>query len=285
MGRRRDAMATGEPIPLKPAVDGAGHVVVPVRHTREVLVRTAMTAVAATAVACAAVSGCTINLGNPTPSGTAKVSKEDLQKDISQRVTNAGQTPQSVSCPDDLLGQPGQSTRCEVTMSATNSFEPIVTVTSVEGTKVNYDITPAVSQTQLEASVSQMVANSTKAPVASVSCQSGLQGKIGALAYCDVTTQGATTRRTVEVTNLSGLQMNYDLVPVLPKAVAANSLLFQMNQIGKHPDSATCAGDLEGKPGNTVECTTLTAGQTQTYILTVTAVTGENITYKYAPKP
>jgi hypothetical protein len=112
----------------------------------EVLVRTAMTAVAAGAVACAAVSGCTINIGNRIPPSTATVSKEDLQKDISQRLADAVQTPQSVSCPADLLGQPGQSTRCEVTMSATSSFEPIVTVTSVEGTKVNYDITPAVSK-------------------------------------------------------------------------------------------------------------------------------------------
>lgn len=247
--------------------------------------RTAMTAVAAAAVACAAVSGCTINIGNRNPSSTAKVSKEDLQKDISQRVTNAGQTPQSVTCPDDLVGEPGQSTRCEVTMSATSSFEPIVTVTSVQGTKVNYDITPAVSQTQLEASVSQMIANSTKEPVASVSCESELQGKIGAVAYCDVTAGGATTRRTVEVTNVSGLLMNYGLVPMLPKAVVQSSLLFQMSQIGQHPDSVNCTNDMEGKLGNTVECTTLTAGQTHTYILTVTAVQGDNISYKYALKP
>lgn len=248
--------------------------------------RKAVTAVAAVAVVCAAVSGCTINLGHPDQSNTApKVSKEDLQKDISQRLTAAGQAPQSVTCQGDLTGALGQTTRCDVTMGPANSFEPIVTVTGLEGTKVDYDVTPSVSKTQLEASVSRMVANSTKAPVASVSCQSGLEGKIGALAYCDVTAGGATTRRTVEVTNVSGLSMSYGLVPVLPKAVAESSLRFQMNQIGQHPDSVTCANDLEGKLGNTVECTTLTAGQTKTYILTVTAVTGENITYKYAPKP
>jgi hypothetical protein len=247
--------------------------------------RTAMTAAAAAALACAAVSGCTINIGNRNPPASATVSKADLQKDISGRLTAAGQPPQSVSCPDDLVGQVGQSTRCEVTMSATSSFEPIVTVTSVAGSKVNYDITAAVSQTQLQASVARLVANSTKAPVASVSCQSGLAGNIGALAYCDVTAQGATTRRTVETTTVSGLAMSYALVPLLPQAVVAQSLLFQMNQIGKHPDSATCAGDLQGQLGTTVQCTTLTAGQTQTYLLTVTAVHGDNITYKYAPTP
>jgi hypothetical protein len=185
-----------------------------------------------------------------------------------------------VSCPDDLVGQVGQSTRCEVTMRATSGFEPIVTVTSVQGSKVNDDITAAVSQTQLQACVARLLANPTTAPVASVSCQSGLAGNIGAQAYCDVTVGGATTRRTVETTTVSGLAMSYALVLMLPQAVVAQSLLFPMNQIGKHPDSATCTGDLQGQLDTTMQCTTATAGHTQTSLLTVTAVHADNITYK-----
>jgi hypothetical protein len=248
----------------------------------EVLVHTPTTIVAAVAVVCAAVSGCTINVGNRNPSSSATVSKADLQTDISQRLTAAGQTPQSVTCPSDLVGQLGQTTRCDVTMSPTNGFEPVVTVTGLQGSKVNYDITASVSTTQLEAAVSQMVANSTKTQPDAVSCQSGLDGKAGALAYCDVTTHGATSRRTAQVFEVSGLAMKYALIPVLAQPVVASSLIFQLRQIGQHPDSATCAGDLEGKVGNTVECTTVTAAQNQTYILTVTAVQGDNITYKYA---
>ena len=118
--------------------------------------------VAAVTVACAAVSGCTFNIGNPTGSGTAKVSKADLQKDISQRLADAGRAPQSVSCPDDLVGEVGKTMRCEVIVSATSSLEPIVTVTGVEGDKVDYDIAPAVSKTQLEKSVSLQVATSSR---------------------------------------------------------------------------------------------------------------------------
>jgi hypothetical protein len=247
-------------------------------------VRTAMVAVAAAAVVCAVVSGCTINFGNPSSQSSATVSKDDLQKDISQRLANAGQLPQSVSCPQDLVGQLGQSTRCEVTMSATNSFEAVATVTGIEGNKVNYDVTPAVAKTQLEAAVSRMVTNSTKAPVDSVSCQSGLEGKVAAVAYCDVTSGGVTTRRTVQVADVTGLSMRYGLVPVLLKAVVESSLVFQLKQAGKHPDSASCAGDLEGKVGNTVECTAMSNGQAQGYILTVTAVQGDNVTYRYALK-
>jgi hypothetical protein len=93
-------------------------------------------AVAVGALVCAAVSGCTINFGSPSAPSAPKVSKEDLQKDISQRLANAGQAPQSVICPSDLVGQVGQSTHCDVTMSAANSFEPIVT--AVQGDNITY---------------------------------------------------------------------------------------------------------------------------------------------------
>ena len=87
------------------------------------------------------------------------------------------------------------------------------------------------------------------------------------------------------ITDVSGLLMNYAVVPLLPKAVVESSLLLQLKQIGQQPDSATCTDNLEGKPGNTIECTTVSGGQTQTYILTVTAVQGGNVTYNYSPKP
>jgi hypothetical protein len=41
-------------------------------------------------------------------------------------------------------------------------------------------------------------------------------------------------------------------------------MLVQLKQVGQHPDSASCAGDPDGKLGNTIECTTVTGGQTQT---------------------
>ena len=94
-----------------------------------------------------------------------------------------------------------------------------------------------------------------------------------------------TLRRTVEVTSVSGLAMNYALVPMLPKDVVAKSLLAQLAQIGQHPDSATCTDNLEGKLGNTVECTTVSGAQTQTYVLTVAAVQGGSITFQFVPKP
>ncbi len=228
-----------------------------------------------------AVAGCSVTFGNNSP---PKVSKDVLQKDISQRLANSGRAPQSVTCQNDLVGQLGQITRCDVMMDPANSFEPIVTVTGLEGTKVDYDITPSVSKSQLDASVAQLVTNTSKAPPTSVNCQSGLDGKVGAVAYCAVVTNGTTSRRTVEVSEVTGLSMKYALIPVLTQPVLAESFFFQLRQIGQPPDSLSCSGDLEGKVGNTVECTAVKAGQSRTYVLAVTAVHGESITFNYTLK-
>lgn len=240
---------------------------------------------------CPVLGGCTLSIGSPNnavpsaaPSGP-RVSREGLATDISVRLAHAGQRPVSVSCPEDLLGQVGATTRCAVVMSETNSFEPRVTVTSVAGDKISYDVIPAVSKSQLEASVSAQVSQSSRTPVQGVACESGLDGTVGATAHCAVTAAGATVRRTVEVTTVTGFAMNYQVVPILLKAVVEDSLRVQLGQAGLRPDAVTCADNLDGTPGNTVECTALTAGTAKTFILTVTTVTGTNITYTYAPKP
>jgi hypothetical protein len=240
---------------------------------------------AAVAVACAAVSGCTINVGTQSGPATARVPNATLQSDLSNRAAKAGAVATSVNCPEDLVGEVGNTTRCEVTTGTTGGFELLVTVTSVAGSTVNYDVIPAVSKSQLAASVAGQIGQSSGAPVDAVVCESGLDGTPGAVAHCAVTVGGATLRRSVEVTAVSGLSMKYAVVPILLKNIAAGSLLAQLGQVGPRPDSASCADNLDGIVGNTVECTTVAGGHTQTYVLTVTTVTGSNITYRYALKP
>ena len=119
----------------------------------------------------------------------------------------------------------------------------------------------------------------------SVTCESGLQGKKDAEAHCDVTAGGVTLKRTVQVTSVDGLLMNFTLIPVLLKAQVESSLLDQLEaQLGQRPDTATCTQDLEGKTGNTIECTVVAGSETQNFTLTVNSVDGDKINYSYAPK-
>ena len=244
---------------------------------------TVITAVGALATAGALVSGCDANVG---VGGTPAVGKDALQTDIAARLAKAGEQPQSVTCKEDLVGELGKTTRCEVVMSATNSFEPVIAVTGVDGSAINYEMSPAVSKEQLEEAVSRLVTDAARVQVASVSCESGLEGKVGATSHCDVDAGGVKLRRTVEVNGIDGLMMNFDVVPVLTKEEVASSLLDEFErQLGRRPDSAQCAGNLEGKVGNTVNCTVVSGQDARSFILTVTTVSGGSINYSYVPRP
>lgn len=236
----------------------------------------------------------------PPPNGP-RVAKEALQKMVTDQLAQSGVTPQSVVCLQELIGQVGQTARCDVTITAVNSFEPVISVTGVNGSQVNYAMVPSVNKTQLEAAVTDMITRSTHTAPDSVSCESGLDGKVGAVAYCNVTTAGATARQAVAVSQVQGLSMNYGLAQpggapppapgggggaagqTLPKSVAEGALLAQLRHNGQNPDSANCAGDLAVQVGATLPCTAVTAGQSQNYLLTISAVVNGNITFKVQP--
>jgi hypothetical protein len=231
---------------------------------------------------CVVLSGCTFSAGvNSAPS----VSKDDLQEDIADRLTKAGEQPESVTCKEGLVGEVGETTRCEVVMGPTNSFEPVVTVTGIDGSRINYEMTPALSKDQLEKAVSRLVSDAEGVQIDSVTCESGLEGKVGAAAYCDLGAEGAQLRRMVEVNNVEGLMMNFEVLPVLTQAQVESSLLDELeSQVGQRPDSADCSGDLEGKPGNTVDCTIVAGPETTSFTLTVDTVDGNTINYHYEPR-
>lgn len=207
------------------------------------------------------------------------VGKAALEQAIHDAFTS--QPPQAVICEHGLIAQVGQSTRCDVTMSAAYGIQPTVTVSGVDNGKVSYSMTPAVSKTQLEAAVTDMVTRTRKTAPDTVVCLSGLEGKQGATALCDITAAGFTSRRTVLVGEVSGLAMNYGLTPVLEKSVAESSLAAQLRQSGRSPDAVTCVGDVDSKVGATQRCTAVTAGQSHDYTLTVTAVSDGKVSFTY----
>jgi hypothetical protein len=213
------------------------------------------------------------------------VSRDALQKDIADRLTAAGQSPQSVRCKDDLVGESGRSARCDVVLSPRNAFEAVVTVTGVQSGTVNYDMKPALSKEQLQASVATLVETAGGEPVTSVDCESGLDGDAGAEAFCWVHAAGATVRRTVEVKNVRGLVLSYDLVPLLTKPQLEAAVLDRLEQeSGKRPESAACTDNLEGRQSTFVDCLVVAGGEGKTYVVTVTTVDRNRINFSVAPK-
>jgi hypothetical protein len=158
-------------------------------------------------MAVAALTGCGTDAGGDVPT----VSRQALQSDIANRLGEAGDPPRSVTCQEDLVGQVGRTARCDVATSDANGFQPIVTVTRVDGTTVDYEMTAALSQGQLETAVAGLSAQNSGDRVDSVACESGLEGRIDAVAHCDVDAGGKKARRTVRVTEVSGLTMKFNL--------------------------------------------------------------------------
>ncbi|MBB5161368.1 DUF4333 domain-containing protein [Mycobacterium sp. AZCC_0083] len=164
-------------------------------------------AVVLAAMVVAALTGCSADGEHDVPS----VSRQALQSAISEQLAKVGDPPQSVTCQEDLIGQVGRTARCDVMMSDANGFQPIVTVSRVEGTTVDYEMTPAISQEQLEKDVARLIGQNSGDHVDSVACESGLEGRVDATAHCDVDAGGSKARRTVRVTEVSGLMMEFNL--------------------------------------------------------------------------
>lgn len=72
--------------------------------------------------------------------GVGAVPQEDVEQQVSDALAESvGQTPDKVECPDDLPAEVGAEMRCTLTAGG-ESIGLTVTVTSVEGTDVNFDI-------------------------------------------------------------------------------------------------------------------------------------------------
>lgn len=158
-------------------------------------------ALAAAALLGAGLSGCSASVKVDTAK-TPSVSAADLQQNLTERLTQAGNPPKSVTCKGDLVGEVGNTATCEVVMSEANTFDAVLNVTKVDGDTVSYDAAPQLNSAQLENVVKGM------ASAESVGCDTGLVGKVGAIANCTITKDGAISQNVIGVSKVDGLLMD-----------------------------------------------------------------------------
>lgn len=131
---------------------------------------------------------------------TPSMSAADLQKSLTGRISTS--TPlQSVTCTTGLTGEVGKTDSCEAVVNENTSVQVNVTVTKVNGTDIDYSFEPAMTKTQLEKAFSANVS-------AQVSCDAGLDGKVGSSTTCHVTKNGTTDDTTVSVSKVQGLYLS-----------------------------------------------------------------------------
>lgn len=70
-----------------------------------------------------------------------KVSAGKLATTVSERLAaQTGRPKPDISCPEDLAGKVGTKTRCTLTADDNSTVGITVTVTSVKGTQIDFDI-------------------------------------------------------------------------------------------------------------------------------------------------
>ncbi|MFJ9207241.1 hypothetical protein CU044_4782 [Streptomyces sp. L-9-10] len=83
--------------------------------------------------------GCSasVDVGTTTP----KMSTEKLATTVAEKLAaTTGQPKPNITCPEDLAGKVGTTTRCTLTADDGSTLGVTVKVTSVEGDQINFDI-------------------------------------------------------------------------------------------------------------------------------------------------
>ncbi|MFF2412208.1 DUF4333 domain-containing protein [Streptomyces sp. NPDC058092] len=87
----------------------------------------------------ALLTGCSgsVSVGNSDP----KLSADKLATTVSEKLAaTTGQPKPDVTCPDGLVGKVGNTTRCTLTANDGSTLGVTVKVSSVDGSKINFDI-------------------------------------------------------------------------------------------------------------------------------------------------
>lgn len=169
-----------------------------------------MTVICALPVSCAAaglitaVAGCSCSIGS-----SHAVSRSEVAGQISAKMTDAaGNKPESVNCPNDLPATLGVQVTCEMKVK-NRPFGVNVTVTSVEGGDVKFDMVEMVGKEQVAAAISTQLGQRVGRKPDSVTCPDNLKGVAGATLRCQLTDHGQKYGVLVTVTNVAAGDVNF----------------------------------------------------------------------------
>ncbi|MFJ2670372.1 DUF4333 domain-containing protein [Streptomyces sp. NPDC087525] len=99
----------------------------------------AATSILSAVAAGALLVGCSasVEVGSSTP----KMSTDKLATTVAEKLAaTTGQPKPDITCPADLAGKVGTTTRCTLTADDGSTLGVTVKVTSVEGDQINFDI-------------------------------------------------------------------------------------------------------------------------------------------------
>jgi hypothetical protein len=127
----------------------------------------------------ASAGACSCSIG----SSSHAVSKTDVAQQITSKLTDAaGNKPDSVTCPGDLPANVGAQLNCTMKVKD-QTFNVNVTVTSVNGNDVKFDMVETVDKNQVASQISDKLTQQVGKKPDSVTCPDNLKGVVGARRY------------------------------------------------------------------------------------------------------
>jgi hypothetical protein len=99
----------------------------------------AATSILSAVAAAALLVGCSASAG--VEKSTPKLSADKLSDTVAEKLAaTTGQAKPNITCPDDLEGKVDTTTRCKLTADDGSTLGVTVTVTGVDGNKINFDV-------------------------------------------------------------------------------------------------------------------------------------------------
>lgn len=138
---------------------------------------------------------------------TPAVSAEQLAKAVGTLLSTS-----EVRCRSGLDGKTGAQTQCDVTRDGVAMVRTIE-VTNVEGLLMSYSVLPALGRQQVADLLTQRLAAQGGQRPERVECSGDLQGEVGAVTDCTVTTGTDTREFTLTVTNVNGDAIDFGYEP------------------------------------------------------------------------
>jgi phenylpyruvate tautomerase PptA (4-oxalocrotonate tautomerase family) len=167
------------------------------------IVRTLLASGAAAGLLASA--ACSFSVGS-----TPTVSKSDVAKQITAKMTDAaGNKPETVTCPSDLPAKVGAQLDCEMKVKD-QAYNVNVTVTSVNGSDVKFDMVETVDKRQVAQRISEKLTQQVGRKPDSVTCPDNLKGIEGAKLRCELSDDGTKYGVNVTVTNVDAGDVSFD---------------------------------------------------------------------------
>ena len=139
------------------------------------------------------------------------VARSDVESQITAKMTDAaGNKPDTVTCPGDLPGKIGAQLNCEMQVKNV-TYNVNVTVTSIDGGNVNFDMVETVDKDQIAGIISRQLTEKNGRKPDSVTCPDNLKGVKGATLGCQLTEGGDKYGVNVTVTSVDGDDLVFDI--------------------------------------------------------------------------